>query len=71
MLINNQDELENLTDFIINTGIPAIEKLLGVLSSAASGAAVIGDVLGQLRGDTDIRTPRAGAVDGHFAGIGR
>ena len=64
MLINNQDELENLTDFIINTGIPAIEKLLGVLSSAASGAAVIGDVLGQLRGDTDIRTPRAGAVDG-------
>jgi len=64
MLINNQDELENLTDFIINTGIPAIEKLLGVLSSAASGAAVIGDVLGQLRGDTDIRMPRAGAVDG-------
>lgn len=55
MLINNQDELENLTDFIINTGIPAIEKLLGVLSSAASGAAVIGDVLGALRGDTDIR----------------
>jgi hypothetical protein len=60
MLINNQDELENLTNFIINTGIPAIEKLLGVLSSAASGAAVIGDVLGQLRGDTDIRTVTAG-----------
>ena len=60
MLINNQDELENLTNFIINTGIPAIEKLLGVLSSAASGAAVIGDVLGQLRGETDIRTVTAG-----------
>jgi hypothetical protein len=56
MLINNQDELENLTDFIINTGIPAIEKLLGVLSSAASGAAVIGDVLRATSGRTDIRT---------------
>ena len=55
MLINNQDELENLTDFIINTGIPAIEKLLGVLSSAASGAAVIGDVLRATSGRTDIR----------------
>ena len=55
MLINNQDELENLTDFIINTGIPAIEKLLGVLSSAASGAAVIGDVLSATSGRTDIR----------------
>lgn len=55
MLINNQDELENLTNFIINTGIPAIEKLLGVLSSAASGAAVIGDVLSATSGRTDIR----------------
>ena len=55
MLINNQDELENLTDFIINTGIPAIEKLLSVLSSAASGAAVIGDVLRATSGRTDIR----------------
>jgi len=55
MLINNQDELENLTNFIINTGIPAIEKLLGVLSSAASGAAVIGDVLRATSGRTDIR----------------
>ena len=63
MLINNQDELENLTNFIINTGIPAIENLLGVLSSAASGAAVIGDVLGQLRGDTDIRTIKPGETD--------
>jgi len=64
MLINNQDELENLTNFIINTGIPAIEKLLGVLSSAASASAVIGNVLGELRGDTDIRTPRESVVDG-------
>ena len=29
MLIDNQDKLQNLTDFIIDTGIPAIEKLLG------------------------------------------
>ncbi len=63
MLINNQDELENLTNFIINTGIPAIEKLLGVLSSAASGAAVIGDVLRETSGRTDIRTPGSGAVN--------
>ena len=63
MLINNQEKLKNLTDFIINTGIPAIEKLLGVLSSAASGTAVIGDVLGQLRGDTDIRTVGAGDAE--------
>lgn len=68
MLINNQDELQNLTNFIINTGIPAIEKLLGVLSSAASGAAVIGDVLAELRGDTDIRTPDSGVVDGILQG---
>jgi len=68
MLINNQDELENLTNFIINTGIPTIEKLLGVLSSAASGAAVIGNVLGELRGDTDIRTPGSGAVNSILQG---
>lgn len=68
MLINNQDELENLTNFIINTGIPAIENLLGVLSSAASASAVIGNVLGELRGDTDIRTPREGAVNSILQG---
>lgn len=63
MLINNQDELENLTNFIINTGIPAIEKLLGVMSSAASGAAVIGDVLRATSGRTDIRTVKPETLD--------
>ena len=63
MLINNQDELENLTNFIINTGIPAIEKLLGVLSSAASGAAVIGDVLRATSGRTDIRKVEPKTLD--------
>jgi len=63
MLIDNQDKLQNLTDFIIDTGIPAIEKLLGVLSSAASASAVIGDVLSATSGRTDIRTVSAGETN--------
>jgi hypothetical protein len=36
MLINNQDELENLTDFIINTGIPAIADLAAMRDAVKS-----------------------------------